>query len=783
MSKYIDAFLSSIPDGQRQILQSMLDVQKSNGQIATTEEYQAALALALSKIQTTKDFTPSFSPEKIDEDNPSVISSAGINKAFEQIIMDLGGLYNQLEATDNTIQIHDDLRKADWARIRDAINKVTEDLVRHRTLKTSSDWQDVKYIDFWNNRVGESTARAATIDPQTKKLTLAIKSNRRIEQQRGGTATLASVTDISAVSDIGSSRSFWPENALDNSDKTFWAHLILTDGTLNTTWDGTEYNGAIVSYVVTFANAEFLNYVSFLPYAKFPLTLIDLQYRDGETWSSVPGFSALSPTLDWAEFRFQRIQANALRFIFLQPNYVRNKYLVPRNTFTLARLWDQVVDEELLMGIQAEDLTSNQQMQIETNPRFRSYLFAMKQVEDRLGDSGIIRGVLDDQENMARAVESVTRVLAEVRSADQGMLKNVIRKETDAPAETDNTLIEVDKYEYLFGLRSIKIHDTNYMPIGIYRSPEFTQRALPYGVSVEVTESRVALDAPEGGGATYYKSSAEYEIEIAPERKVNILPYGQSTLTDELCVIDPRTLKGTLRFTPGGAVVCRASGSLLTSGVHFSVSGRVLTILSGWSPNYIYTCSYTPTGSPTLMDIDSLYNSIALERPEVFDHTDKDGMVDLTYYPFVAYEIVNHDTKWAKSETDAIWSYRMPGPGVLSGDMTVDGITYGNATGYRIYTPITVTVNGAHARNITNYRTREHPGFVTDPSAPQNIEYIHVGKRLYFSRPLTDATIEVQYRWIAQYIKLNIYLRAHGFVVNSYTPTISNAKILIRSGL
>lgn len=778
MSKYIDAFLSSIPQGQREILQGMLDVQRSSGQISTSDEYQEELALALSKIQTSKSFTPSFTPEKVDEDNPTTISSDGLNKAFQQIITDLGGLFNQLEATDNTINIHEELRKGDWARIRDALNKVAEDLVRHRTLKTSSTWQDVKYIDFWNNRVGESTVRAAAIDPQTKKLVLATKNARRIEQQRGGTATLASVTEVSPITDIGSSKSFWPDNALDTSDKTFWAHLMLTDTTVRTTWGGTTYDGAIVAYNVTFANAEFINYISLLPYAKHPITIIDIQYKDGDTWATVPGFTALSPTLDWAEVRFERIQANAIRLIILQPNYLRNKYLVPRNTFNIAKLWDQVVDEELLIGIDSEDLTGHQQMEISTNPRFRSYLYAMKQVEDRLGDSGIVRDVLVDHENTARAVESVTRVLSELRSSDAGMLKNVLRKETDAPIEEDSDLIEIDKYEYLVGLRTIRLHDVNYMPIGIYGSPEFVQRALPYALAVEVTESRVALDAPEGGGATYYKSSAEYELEISPNRRVNILPYGQSALTDELCSINPATKTGTLRFTPTGAVTGRASGKLLTSGTHFSVSGRTVTILSGWSPNYIYTFSYTPTGSPTLMDIDSLYDSVPLDQPEILTHTDKDGMVDLTYYPYVAYEIVNSDTAWSKVDNDAVWYYRMG-----LGNASIDGIAYGPTSGTRVYTPITVKVNGIKARNITNYRTREHPGFVTDPSSPLEMEYIHTGKRLYFSRPLSDATIEVDYRWIAQYIKLNITLRAHGFVVNSYTPVISNAKILIRSGL
>lgn len=776
MSKYIDTFMSAIPEGQRRILQAMLDVQRSSGQISTSDEYKEALALALSKIQTGTNFKPTFTPKRVDESEPTTISSADLNQAFQDIITDLGGLYAQLDATDNTITSHDALRKSDWSRIRDALNKVAEDVVRHRTLMQSTDWQDVKYIDFWTNKVGDPTARAAAIDPQTKKLTLATKAVRRIEQQRGGTASRASVVEVSSIADIGSSKSFWPDNALNANEKSFWAHLMLTDATLTTEWEGTNYSGAVVAYMVQFANAEFINHISLLPYANFPITVIDMWYRDGDTWNQIPGFSALSPTLDWAEFRFERIQANAIKLIILQPNYTHNRYLVPRNTFNRTKLWDQVVDDELLLGVEEEDLTGRQQMEIETNPRFRTYLYALKQIEDRLGESGIVRGVLDDHDNTAKAVEAVVKVLADTNSTNQNILKNVLRKETDAPAVRDEDLIQVDKFEYLIGLRNIRIHDTNYLPVGVYRSPEFAQRAMPYAVAVEVDESRVLLDAPDTG--TYYACSAEYEVEISPDRKANIMPWGTTSIADELVVINPKTMTGTLRFTPAGAVTGRVSGQQITSGTHFSVSGRTVSIISGWSPNYIYTFSYTPTGSPTVMDIDSLYNSVALDKPEVFACTDKYGSIDLTYYPYVAYEIVNSDTAWAKEDNDAIWTYRMG-----AGNVTIDGIAYGPTSGTRLYSPLTVTVNGIRARNITNYRTREHPGFTSDPKIPTGVEYIHVGKRLYMSRPLKDATIEVQYRWIAQYLKLNIYLRAHGFVSNPYTPIISNAKILVRSGL
>jgi len=776
VSKYIKAYLSAIPSGQRDAIQSILDKQRDTGEISTSEEYEQALQALLALLQAAKDFAPGFKPEPVDERRPTRISSRLLNDSFTAMCADLGGLYEHLNRLDRTITVHANLRRSDWTRIRDAINKTTEDLACHRYLKLTDDWQDVKYVDFWNNRVGEPTNRAAAIDPETKRLTLGVKEARHIERYRGPTQTRAEVYDISVTEAEGSSSDLKPENALDANDRTFWAHLLLTDSKVTTTWDGVDYPGALVGYTVLFSNAEFVNYVSFLPFSNFPLQLVDLQYRDGSTWATVPGFVAPDAGLDWAEVRFQRVQANALRFVFYQENFTQNKYLVPKQVFSLAKLWDQVVDDELLRGVDEEDITGHQQTQIETNPRFRAYLTALKDTEDRLDQTGIVRGVLEDHENVGRALDSVTQVIADTREDDGLVLKNVVQRDTDAPQETDSDLLSFEKVEYLFGLRNIRIRDNNYLPIGVYHSPKFVQRAVPYQVALDTTASHVSLSGADGG--SYRDSSIEYEMEFSPDRRHAILPYGSTQVTSELVAVHSDTLTGTLRFTPNGAVALRASGKLLTNGVDYSVVGTTVSILQGFSPNYRYTATYTPAANQDIIDLETLYDSAPLVEPDRFAGTDAHGMVDLTYYPYVSYEIVNSDNAWSKVDGDGVWLYRMP-----AGNVTIDGIAYGPASGLRRYEPLVVKVNGARALNITDYRGRTHPGFRNDPDTPYAVQYIHAGKRLYFSRPLENASIEVEYRWMVQYIRLNATLRGHKFVVNSYTPVVSDYKVLIRSGI
>ena len=777
MASYVEGYLSAIPKGQRDAIKALLDLSRASGEISTTEEYAKELERLLSAVRAAGDFKPSFKPPYVNEENPQVLSSEMLNDMFVSILTDLSGLYHQANISDRTLMVHETLRKADWTRVRDAVNKVTEDLVRHRFLKLDTDWQDVRYFDFWAARVNEPTAQAAAIDPEMKTLTLAPKSIHRTEQLRGPTATTAEVYEITSAVEEGSSSELDPKHALDSNVKLFWAHLLLMDHSIQTTWKSTTYDGALVGYTMTFSNAEFINSLSFLPFSNFPLQLIDFEYYDGG-WATVPGFSAPAAGLDWTGLRFERIQASAVRLILHQPSFVRNRYLVPRHAFNLAKMWEQVLNEELLLGMDAEDLTGAELAQIETNPRFRSYLYALKQVEERLGQTGIVQDVLEDHENVGRSLEAITKVICDSRTANGLILQKIVQRETDADSESDSDLLEIDKVEYLFGLRHARAWDVNYLPIGIYRSSRFAMRANPYEVALDVSESHVDLTAPEGGGATYRQSSVEYELELSPDRRHNILPHGTTLIQDELLVVNKTSQSGTLRFTPLGGLTGRASGHLLTQSTDFTVNGRIVTISGQWyNPNLRYTFTYTPAAGQDLLDVDATYDSVALIQPEVHDHTDAHGMIELKYYPYVAYDIINSDTDWARMGEDALWSYR-----VAAGDVTIDGQSYGPTSGMFTYRPCSLYVNGTLAVNITGYRSREHPGFRDDPENSPVLQYLHAGKKIFFSRPLRDVTIEVNYRWMVQYIRLNTTLRGHGAVVNPYSPELTNYMVKIRTG-
>jgi len=101
--------------------------------------------------------------------------------------------------------------------------------------------------------------------------------------------------------------------------------------------------------------------------------------------------------------------------------------------------------------------------------------------------------------------------------------------------------------------------------------------------------------------------------------------------------------------------------------------------------------------------------------------------------------------------------------------------------GERVYEPLVVKVGNIKATNITDYRTGEHPAFLATGAAALQFEYLHIGKRLFFNRPLTGKTITVDYRWMTQYIQLHARLRSHTVGRVPYTPVLQRFHLEIES--
>jgi hypothetical protein len=115
--------------------------------------------------------------------------------------------------------------------------------------------------------------------------------------------------------------------------------------------------------------------------------------------------------------------------------------------------------------------------------------------------------------------------------------------------------------------------------------------------------------------------------------------------------------------------------------------------------------------------------------------------------------------------------------GYLTAEYVVGvGMSIGNhifAFGESIYEPITVSVGGKLAKNITNYVTLEHPAFTLATTQDNKYQYIHAGRRLYFNQPI-DTEIKVDYEWLSQWLTIHGALRCNTQINPVYVSKVNS---------
>lgn len=757
MPNFLDTYLSSIPIGQRNALTALLEQQKAAGLIATREQYDVELSKLLAGITKLM----------FDVPTTGVISSSMLNDNFKKVFISLHGLFKQLNNADTTVVRHRSVSDSDIAAMRAATNKLLEDISVHQFLRYAHDgWSEAKFSNFWNCRNASTSSQAADIDDLTKHVRLRIGRCRRLQQMRGSVPTKVSIEPLGADDVEAISKSFAPKNMLDGSTKTFWAHMVLADTPLLSCLGGIEYNGASVQVTLEFPHVEPISHIHFLPFSTRPFTLSDLEYWTGEAWVAAPGVTYPHASLDWQHLDFYQVDTNKMRFVLRQENYQQNTYLIPRDYFSNSLLWEMALDDSLLSGLEEEDLTGAQKIAVDTNPRFRALASAIRLFGDRFGKSGI---TLDSTatEELSRTIDAAAKVLAQANEDNAGTVNRITGGETDAPEPTD--MVEITKFEYLLGIYSIAVEHRDYYPIGVFESPKYGNNGCLYEVAIDTTEQHV-LDPTNGFPLT----SIEYEIELSPDRRAPIVPLG-TTRVSELLHINPSLLTDRTRFAPHGvpAPELRCDGAVSTD---YTLVGSVVTITANFNRNKVYTLDYDVAAGQDSLDLDAIYDSIPLSAPETFHETDDTGKVVLSYFPYVAREIVNNEQDWHLVDSDnARWMYR-----AAAGMVVIDGITYGPANAM-FYEPLQVVVDGIAAVNITDYISGRNPAFVDSPDQELVYRYIHVGRKLYFSRPIKGATIDIRYRWMAQYVKMVTTLRGHQAVANPYTPILNDYRIRMRT--
>lgn len=652
----------------------------------------------------------------------SKIRSTLLQDIVDRLYTDILTLYKSIEQAENTYVFKNRKIQQELSNSKDNYLKVKSDVKAFINGYKHPEYDEVRFINFYdkNNYVtGENDL--AMITSKGNKLKL-----------NGSQTLISSLTDIKASFNIEANMYTVEGNVnsiVDNNPNTYWQTTVLSE----TLVDNFKCNVVISTNTV-----QKVSSISILPSCPYPQVVSNIEYSlDGITWKTVPDFepSLATQNTDYVVFDFGTIEAKFFKVELTQFNSIYRDKLIPESVNN--------------------------------------------------SDIDTISGRLANNISMIDFSNSESRSEEIVQNISQAIINSAIFD--------SNVLTRVNGYEYVFGLSEIVLSFSDNFLTGFYSSKPFSNLKNAFLIQV------LANDKSSN------KTSIEYNIDIGDNTRIPILPIGRDNFVEnELLELNGDDLTAQTRFTidiDKGVSVYRNGVEMPSNRFVFSSNSVSLLNSSYGEPidnSSVYTIAYFSVKGDEINLLEQL-NSKPFE--ESFNGTDGRYGIELTYYPFIEYGVINDFKNFYYDNGDYIYSgppntilafatnnpfERMQIPENLVNAILqilyLDGIPYGStASSQKVYSPISIYIDGVKARNITNYIGDEQPALSKNPIGQTNYEYIQRGNFITFGTDIVGKNIVVKYNVLAKQIAVNVVLRQTTIGDNSNTPVVKDITLLIKA--
>jgi hypothetical protein len=698
------------------------------------------------------------------------ISSKDYNDTMDEVYVDLGALFKQDNAINKTTKIHNSLNQSVLADVESSLSKVSNDITVYKMIKDNKQGiTDVKFNTFYKN---DNTSLDENFSAEVDTEINCVKLPKGIDHQSTSIGGL-SMANIDVYHYGGGilgtieDESHRKEKAIDGSKETFWGEVVLTDEPIRQTYSGSTYFGAVCEVVITLFRTDIINHIRLNPFSNYPLSIVSISYSDTESGAWVDlGVDPQESTLPM-EFNFTSVSAKKIKIVMNQKNPSINTYKIPRNVINNAQMWQQIVNREYSISTETDEPIQASQDMIDYVTGWQAYVDASNDFQKQLNKIG-------NPENYT----STGSISESIFDATTNEIVKSGTSESVSPLKLDlygkkplsvNELIEVRKYEYVYGAYNIDISRIWYLEKGEYVSPRYSSNGNISDVYIDVNEI-----VPSG-------TTIEYQVSTRQGEWLNILP-SAGYISKERVDLDTVSQIGTLRFACSGSIMAglyRNDIPIPNDGYSFDVGKSEIVVGSGWyTSSSAFTASYKPAGTydlvPSGVSVSFLSDPEQTAQETFTGTTSRQYKISLQHYPYVNYSIINDtsdagDSDPSFSNEDGRWQNIKTG--------TVSGVS---PSGY--YDVVSALVDGFLAINRTDYYTGIKPALTKfDNVNYPYYEYIHAGKNIYFNTELSGRTVKVQYQYLNDFIQFKALLRNNTRGDVSSTPILQDFTLKMRT--
>jgi len=671
-----------LPIAQRLAVRMLLAQRKKLGNIRTARQELEEANRLLEEIKSrvgNQIFSPRFAIAE------EVISSNSHNTNMEGLFVDLNALYAEIDSIGSASSTKTTALASDYLKSRAAIEKLLTDARTFALRKKYKQFNEINIIDFNSARNVTSAFPSAQVDPKTRLLELQpLTSSRahienRVERiTRIYTKTLSPGLKGELVSNLP------PEGMIDQKPETFWGTLVLMDTPVRQTYAlsnsvDAKVAGPVVEVYLRFSHIEQLNVVRVLPFGEYPLQVIDVSYRPNSTSEVFYPVTDFTPetTLDWVEINFPKVYASELKISLLQENPKQVLYHLPRSLVVNTDIFSNIIKAraQKIVGSMFFDSDLSQDLLKSQS----AYSDALADLNSLLSEVDLYKSPLEEQQLNLDLLASIGLVFGQV---DEHQAQQLIDTDLVHLSEEEE-IIEVQKYEYVLGVREIEATYEIYAPTCHFESETYLPQATISTVQIEVDEERLR---EQNSWGFYYENSTEWSIDVGEGRILPIHPinftgvFSTPGVEGERLEFDRNTAVALTRLgaATNNVLALRRNGQLIgmTGYTAARQTGaipkmKVQILPDYWDEDSIYTVDYEVSSDSYEVDLIAHLDPRDLPSPEIHSEMGPDSDIILSKYPFILYEVINRTGEFTKSSKQSIWTYQSSEPNLVTGQLRV----------------------------------------------------------------------------------------------------------------
>jgi len=799
LGKFLNDFLLTLPEAQRKKLAELLEGKQKQGIIKSQTELQAEMERLIKDLDR-RNGEPTFQARH----QSNQTNSESHNANMSEIEFDLMTLFEVSDQIDRLMADNQQLSRSMLAEIQKKIDVLDARIEQHKLVMSNTDgftsgiYEQMKSPQY--TETDENTLLLLRKDRYGNSLpsdyqaeivsgSLQLSAIQTVDQLKNPYGTkLARIKVKNRLGKVATNQKHKIEYAIDGSQDTFWAEVILADEPLthniNEIWShdykSVPGDGAICEIEITLNGVTPVSEITIDPYCSYPMEVVAIHgYETTEYGGRV--YTLASPnhenpnqrskkSVDQIVFQFPAVEISKIRMLIRQENYVREHFLVNADETNNMELWDKITRSATL----APDIKEPGESIAEFDKKneitgWTQYLSALQKWAKEIGDKA--KGVVDAAKTAMEVVQT-----GKYQNPMQLALRAISANQRKSSANVEGVLAQewmpVSKLVYLYGAYNISITGRKYNQQSIYISKPLPLQSNIKTITLTTEENHHYIELDQGDRAPI--TDIEYYIGYTKNPDANswkpILPTNKVYVEGELLIGNSASeqydeLQGTIQFSfrfpviSAETVVLRRNGEPMPGFMYvISDDGKKIGIKREYySPASIYTVSYKPADEAYFVNIDESkieplqFINEKGETGEFFSTVDSNCSVTLSHTPYVfRSQLFRYNSETERYEQD-------------NSRLQADDLYY----------PVIVRVNGEEYRNITDYTTGTYDREKLQTANGGKV-FAQVGNKIFFPNTTSDklANITVDYFYLTTDVRLKAILRRNHAGYESVTPAL-----------